>query len=74
MSSAKEREHNRLALVEHRDGLIAAKAFAQQGMLVYRKALAQRTPRGHRCGYGQAYRRELVESLIVYRQFLRKVK
>lgn len=69
-SEIKRRERERLAFTERRDGRSGALAFAAQGMLVYRKALAQRNQNGKRCGYGQAYRRELVESCIVFRQFL----
>lgn len=70
-SEIKRRERDRLAFTEKRDGRDGAVAFAQQGVFVYRKALAQRNKNGKRCGYGQAYRQELVESCIVFRQFLR---
>jgi hypothetical protein len=53
----------RLAFVAARDGLPAAEEFARRGLGLYRVAL--RTP------YGKAYRRTLVESCIIYRQFLR---
>lgn len=71
MNQIKEREQSRLAFVIERDGKIGASSFAQRVLCQYRKALAQRNQHGKRCGYGQAYRRELVESCIVFRQFLR---
>ena len=64
-------ELNRLAFVKQRDGVVGAIAFAKQGISVYRAALAQRNRLGFRCGYGKEYRKTLVESLIVYRRFLR---
>lgn len=70
-STTQDREHARLAFVAARDGEAGAIAFARQGMLVYRKALAERNRAGYRAGYGLAYRRELVESCLVYRRYLR---
>lgn len=65
------RERARLAFVEQRDGMAGARDFARQGIFLYRKALAQRNRNGRRCGYGQAYRAELVGSLVAFRRFLR---
>jgi hypothetical protein len=64
-------ELSRLSFVESRDGLGGARIFARQGIVVYRKALAERSRKDHRTGYGLAYRRQLVESLLIYRRFLR---
>lgn len=70
-SEIKRREQERLAFIEGRDGRDGAVAFARQGLFVYREALTQRTKNGKRRGYAQSYRRELVASCIVFRQFLR---
>ena len=70
MESANQREVSRLAFVRARDGLDGAITFAKQGLKVYRAALSERNRNGKRTGYGQAYRRELVESCSVYRRFL----
>lgn len=57
------RERARLAFVAGRDGAAEARDFAQRTKWLYRKALS--TP------YGKAYRRELVISRLVFREYLR---
>lgn len=65
------RETTRLEFIERRDGIAAAFTFAQQGIQVYRARLNQRNGFGRKTGYGRAYQRELVESILVYRCYLR---
>jgi hypothetical protein len=55
-------EQRRLAYVVQRDGEPTAKQFAERTYRQYRQAL--------KTGYGRAYRRELIESCIVFRKFL----
>lgn len=61
----------RLAFVEQRDGKEGAIAFAKQTKFLYHKALAQRNTHHKRGGYGLVYRQELVESCIVFREYLK---
>jgi hypothetical protein len=66
-----QREIDRLRFVTARDGLEGAIKFAQQTHNVYRAQLKQRNQAGYRCGYGLAFREELVASRVVFRRFLR---
>ncbi len=73
-ADARTREGQRLAFVEARDGRASAGAFARQTLGIYRSALAQRNRAGFRCGYGLEYRRELVESCLALRRYLREAR
>jgi hypothetical protein len=56
-------ERQRLAFVEHRDGTAAMQTFAARTYQQYRAAL--------RTDYGKAYRRQLIESCVVFREVVR---
>lgn len=61
----------RINFVKNRDGEEAALAFVSQTMVQYKRALKQRNENGYRCGYGLSFRRELIQSCIVFRDYLR---
>lgn len=63
-------EANRLALIEQRDGVPGAVAFATRTMQQYRQALKRRNGRIS-SGYGQAYRRQLLTSIMEFRRYIR---
>ena len=71
MTQYHQPELNRLTFVARRGGRQSALDFARQGIKQYRGALAQRNRGGHRTGYGLSFRKALVQSLLVYRAFLR---
>lgn len=56
-------EQRRLRYIADRDGPAAAEEFARRTYVQYRQAL--------RTNYGRAYRRELTESCLVFRRYLR---
>ena len=63
-------ELDRLKFVEERDGLEGARSFAEQTFGLYKAALRKKN--GVTISrYGQAYRRELIGSCLVFRRFLR---
>jgi hypothetical protein len=72
--SSKDDEIARLKFHEARDGLEGALAFAKQTYFVYRKNLAIRNAGGFRCGYSLTYRRPLVESCVILRQYIKGVR
>jgi hypothetical protein len=57
--------------MEARDGIWGALAFAGQGLSVYRAAV-KRGKDGRRSGYGSAYRRDLLQSCLDFRAYLRQ--
>ena len=63
-------ERKRIAFVCDRDGGDGAVAFAKRALGAYR-ACVRRKSNGRRSGYGSAYRRSLVLSCIVFREFIR---
>ena len=69
--TAFRRERERLTFVEGRDGTPAAIEFARRTFKQYRAALAERNQGGFRSGYGLAYRKELVISCLVFRNYIR---
>ena len=72
VKDSKQRELERLGFICNRDGLDGAIGFAKQGIRQYRSALACRNAYAMTLsrGYAIRYRRELVDSLVVYRRFL----
>jgi hypothetical protein len=72
-------EWGRLAFLERRDGEAAALAFARQTYAIYRQTLRHgfrmpgrpSDPNNRRGGRGLMMRRELVESCIVFRWYIR---
>lgn len=63
-------EADRLAFVEHRDGVAGAVDFATRTLRAYREALKRRNGRIV-SGYGQAYRRTLLTSIMEFRRYIR---
>ncbi|MDF0749748.1 hypothetical protein NLU14_05855 [Marinobacter sp. 71-i] len=68
MNSAERREWDRIDFVVSRDGIPAARAFAEQGVGQYESAIREADSGGN--GYGAAYRESLLASIRVYRQYL----
>jgi hypothetical protein len=68
MDSAECLEWERIALMVGRDGVPAARAFAEQGIGQYESAIREADSGGNQ--YGAAYRESLLASVRVYRQYL----
>lgn len=64
-------ERNRIAFIKSRDGQDGATAFVKQTYAIYRRTLKQRNAHGRRVGLGAVYRREFIESCLVFREYLR---
>lgn len=64
-------EAERLAFVEARDGKAGAIDFAERTLRAYREALKRKNGRIV-LGYGQAYRRTLLTSIMALRRYLRR--
>ena len=64
-------ERDRISFLIIRDGIGGAVSFVKQTFKGYRSVMKNRNSAGYRCGYGLAYRRELVSSCVVFRRFLR---
>lgn len=70
MDYEESREWARIAFVADRDGESAAQTFAEQGIGQYKSAIREADSGGN--GYGAAYRKGLLASIRVYRQYLEK--
>ncbi|MDL0431406.1 hypothetical protein QPM17_09715 [Marinobacter sp. TBZ242] len=68
MDLTERREWDRINFVADRDGIPAARAFAEQGVGQYESAIREADSGGN--GYGAAYRESLLASIRVYRQYL----
>lgn len=76
MNSKRNSELERLQFVEQRDGLEGALSFARQTLKVYWNCV-KRKPGARpgaeyfvRPGYGNAYRRSLIEAIITLRKYI----
>ncbi len=72
MDFVERREWERIDFVVNRDGIPAARAFAEQGVGQYESAIREADSGGN--GYGAAYRESLLASILVYRQYLEQKK